>query len=187
MSALSTALLLVFAAGSAAAETDIAARVDASRKVAASFASTLKAELETALAASGPIGSIAICNVAAPRIAKEQSEAHGWHVGRTSLKTRNPANAADPWEQEVLQRFDARRAAGEDPTGIEEWAVVNAGSERVFRYMKAIPTATPCLACHGETIAPELATTIGALYPQDTAVGYRLGQIRGAFSIIQPM
>jgi hypothetical protein len=53
--------------------------------------------------------------------------------------------------------------------------------------MKAIPTAAVCLVCHGETVEGALGEKIKALYPQDRATGYRLGDIRGAFTITQPL
>jgi hypothetical protein len=108
-------------------------------------------------------------------------------VGRTSLKPRNPANAPDDWEAGMLQAFAARKAAGEDPAKLEAWTIAEAGGRKQFRYMKAIPTASLCLACHGTEIEPELRAHLDALYPEDAAVGYREGDIRGAFTITQPM
>ena len=57
--------------------------------------------------------AIGMCQIVAPDIAASQSLASGWRVGRTSLKTRNPANAPDEWERMVLEDFERRKAAGE--------------------------------------------------------------------------
>ena len=54
------------------------------------------------------------------------------------------------------------------------------------RYMKAIPTGPVCLTCHGEEIAPEVEESLRTAYPHDRALGYGLGDIRGAFSITWP-
>jgi hypothetical protein len=59
--------------------------------------------------------------------------------------------------------------------------------KRHFRYMKAIPTGKVCLSCHGEKLDPAVAAKLKALYPRDKAVGFRSGDIRGAFTIIQPL
>lgn len=163
------------------------ARIEASRAVAGSFAAQLKEALTREMAASGPIGAASVCKSMAPRIAAGASEKSGWEVGRTSLKPRNPGNAPDGWEAEVLRSFERRKAAGEDPARLEAWTVAEDGGQKRFRYMKAIPTASVCLACHGTDIGPELRAHLDALYPEDTAVGYREGDIRGAFTIIQPM
>lgn len=166
---------------------DAEQRIEASRDVAQAFSKELRERLMEAMQAGGPVEAIAVCNVAAPQIAETHSEASGWSVGRTSLKVRNPGNAPDAWERAVLQQFEARRAAGEDPAAIEFAEVVDRDGAKVFRYIKAIPTAEPCLACHGSDLAPEVAAKLSQLYPQDMATGFAAGDLRGAFTIEQPM
>ena len=53
--------------------------------------------------------------------------------------------------------------------------------------MKAIPTADLCLACHGESINPDIAAAIDEAYPEDQARGFKSGDIRGAFSLSKPL
>lgn len=163
------------------------ARIEASREVSASFAAQLKEALTREMAASGPLGAVDVCKSMAPQIAARAAEKTGWKVGRTSLKTRNPANAPDAWEAEVLRAFAARKAAGEDPGKMEAWAIADDGGQTRFRYMKAIPTASMCLTCHGSNIDSELRAHLDKLYPDDAAVGYGEGDIRGAFTISQPL
>ncbi|MDQ8208480.1 DUF3365 domain-containing protein [Coraliomargarita sp. SDUM461003] len=45
---------------------------------------------------------------------------------------------------------------------------------------------TGCLACHGDpaSIAPEVAQKIAQLYPADTATGFAVGELRGAFRVV---
>lgn len=171
----------------AVAADDIEARVEASRAVAKDFAQTLQQALQTALATDGPVAAIEVCNVAAPAIAAQQSSAHGWQVGRTSLQPRNPANTPDAWQRTVLTRFAAEKAAGKPVAALETWEVADVDGKPAFRYMKAIPTSEVCLSCHGSNLAPELATKLAALYPADQATGYALGDIRGAFTVTQPL
>ena len=45
----------------------------------------------------------------------------------------------------------------------------------------------PCLICHGDNIDSTISTKLNELYPNDKAVGYKAGEIRGAFTITQPM
>jgi hypothetical protein len=186
-----TALLaaLIAAAGPAmAGDVDVDERVQASRAAVQDFFGDLKGRLVSALEEGGPVNAIEVCSVQAPQIAARVSRDTGWEVGRTSLKTRNPANRPDDWERAVLEQFHARKAAGEDPKQMEHHEVVEADGSRAFRYMKAIPTAEkPCLACHGTDIAPAVAAKLDALYPTDEARGYQAGDIRGAFTITQPL
>ena len=173
-------------ATAAFADDDLAARIGASRAAIKSFAGALQEQLMSAMAAGGLTAPIDVCKIAAPEIAAEASDAQGWRIGRTSLKLRNPANAPDAWELSVLRDFEARKAAGEDPVGIDhaEFAVVD--GQRAFRYMKAIGTQPVCTLCHGAGIAPEVGAALDALYPEDRARGFEVGDIRGAFSIVQP-
>jgi hypothetical protein len=172
---------------SAFAEEDAAPRAAESRAVIKSFAGELQAALKSAMESGGPVKAIAVCNEKAPAIAAKHGEAKGWEVGRTSLKYRNPDNAPDQWEEAVLQRFDQRKAAGEDPAKMDFGEFTELDGKNVFRYMKAIPTAEVCLNCHGgDTVKPEVEARLGELYPDDKARGFSVGDIRGAFTIIQP-
>ncbi len=162
-------------------------RAQQSRVVVKAFMGELKHELKSALKMGGAEAGIEVCKQLAPSLAEAQSKKTGWRVGRTSLKPRNPDNAPDVWETKVLKNFEARKAAGEDPEKIEFYEFTHLQGKPVFRYMKAIPTAEkPCLVCHGESIKANIRAKLDELYPQDKARGYRAGDIRGAFSIIQP-
>ena len=163
-------------------------RVQASRQTAKQFMGALKGELQGAMKAGGPVNALDVCHTKAMMITQQHADAKGWRVARTSLKTRNPANAPDAWERSVLEKFDARRKAGEDPKTLEYHEVVEQDGKKVFRWMKAIPTAEVCLKCHGgATVAPAVEAKLKELYPTDQARGYSVGDIRGAFTITQPM
>jgi hypothetical protein len=166
---------------------DMMERTAASRAATQAFAGALLGELQAAMAAGGPVAAIEVCSVKAPEIARAQSAATGWTVGRTSLRIRNPANAPDAWERAQLMEFERRQAAGENLATMEVAAVVPADGRPVFRYMKAIPTAEPCLACHGSAVAPDIAARTADLYPEDQARGFAAGDLRGAFTITQPL
>ena len=169
------------------ANEDLAARIGASREAIKSFAGALQGRLSSAMADGGPTAAIEACKIAAPQIAESASAKRGWSVGRTSLKLRNPANAPDAWERAVLLDFEARKAAGEDPGTLDHAETVAADGQRTFRYMKAIPTQQVCTICHGTGIAAEVTARLDALYPDDRARGFLVGDIRGAFSITQPV
>jgi hypothetical protein len=153
-----------------------------SRAVATEYQDKLRSQLMGALKTGGPLLALEVCQKAAPAIAQEVGGRVGASVWRTSLKARNPRGAPDAWERTVLEQFDARRAAGEDPATIEASARTAAG----FRYMKAIPMAEPCAQCHGTNVASEIAAKIATLYPQDRAIGFAPGTLRGAVSITWP-
>jgi Protein of unknown function (DUF3365) len=179
--------LAVAIVGSALAAEDLEQRAEASRKAADILRGKLVAELTEAMKAGGPASAIEVCQLKAADIATATSGEVGWEVGRTSLKVRNPANAPDEWETAVLHDFEQRKAAGEDPAKLEFYEVVEHDGKSQFRYMKAIPTGAPCLACHGKEMDPAVAAKVQKLYPEDQATGFSAGDIRGAFTITQPM
>jgi hypothetical protein len=161
------------------------ARVNAAREAAKTLGGALQKELKAALDAGGPVNAIGVCNEKAPEIAKAISKQQNMDVGRTSLKLRNQGNVPDKWEKQVLEDFEKRKAAGEDPAKLERYEIV--GKE--FRYMKAIaiPADAPCLKCHGEKLDEKVQAKLKDLYPSDKATGFKTGDLRGAFTIRQAM
>jgi len=153
------------------------------KKVAMSFGGPLKKALGAGMKNGGPVNAIGVCNEKAPGIAAKAATDSGWEVGRTSLKLRNPNNEADAWELNVLNLFEARKAAGEKPDALAFGEVVETNGQKQFRFMKAIGTADVCLSCHGKDIKPEVAAKLDGLYPDDKARGFSKGDIRGAFTL----
>lgn len=158
-----------------------------SRAAIKALGGELKGTLQASMKAKGPIDSISVCNVEAPQIAKKISEQQGMTIARTSLKVRNQANKPDTWEQSVLEQFEQRKAKGESPETMEFSEVTEHEGKKVFRYMKAIPTAEVCMKCHGSDVAQPISSKINSLYPEDKATGFKKGDIRGAFTVIQPI
>lgn len=174
-----------------AAGDDAKAYAAESKAVIKEFFEQLKGELGKSMKADGPVATIEFCNKTAPGIAKEFSDKHGMKVARTSLKTRNPANAPDAWEEKVLHKFEERQAAGEAADDMAFFEIVEANGKKNFRFMKAIGMPPldkmPCLKCHGENIDPKITAKLDEIYPHDQARGYTVGQIRGAFTITKPL
>jgi hypothetical protein len=181
-----TALVLAVGLGGPVLAQDAAdaARLAKARGAIKGLAENLKPALVNALKSGGPVAAIEACQGAAPGIAAEQSTAHGLTVGRTALLVRNPANAPDAWEEKVLAKFAAAIDGGADPDKVDFGETVEVGGRKTFRYMKAIPMAAePCMACHGPELKPEIAAEIAKRYPQDKAVGFTPGKLRGAFTV----
>jgi hypothetical protein len=158
-------------------------RIVESRAIADRFQQTLKGALMAAIAEGGPTKAIEVCQVQAPAIAAQLGSETGAIVSRTSLKVRNPANAPTAAQRAVLEAFAARQQAGEEAGALEDF---EPNAEGGPRYMRAIITQEPCLACHGREIAEPVRATLAERYPGDAATGYDLGEVRGAFSITWP-
>ena len=148
------------------------------RARAGSFAAELKKTLQQSIKTGSLEAAVSSCHVAAPAIAAGHSKDH-WQIGRTALKVRNPNNRPDAWERRVMEGFQQRLQQGESFGNLE----VSRISDGEFRYMKAIPTAGLCVGCHGDNIAEPVRKRIDALYPNDAARGFQVGDMRGAFTI----
>ena len=181
------AIISLLFIGTANADTHLKERAQKSKAVVMEFMGQLKGELKGAMKADGPVNAINVCKEKAPAIAASLSEKHGWDIARTSLKTRNSANAPDAWESKILNEFEARKAKGEAVKPMAHFEAVENDGKKNFRFMKAIPTGEVCLKCHGSEIKPGIKAKLQELYPNDKATGFKLGDIRGAFTITQPM
>jgi hypothetical protein len=156
-----------------------------SREAIKALGGELKNTLQASMKTSGPIDSVAMCQIKAPEITNQISQSKGMVVARTSLKYRNQKNKPDAWEKSVLEKFEQRKQKGEAVKTMEYSELTEHNGEKVFRYMKAIPTGEVCLKCHGSNVPQPIASKINSLYPDDKATGFKMGDIRGAFSVIQ--
>ena len=179
-----TAQQVAAPAAASAQGNDKAALVEQAKGAVQTLGGTLKGELEAAMKAGGPVEAMNICHTKAPEIAKAVSAEKGMEISRVSLKNRNPEmGAANEWQVAVLNDFEAKKAAGEDPATMAYAEVV----DKEFRFMKAIPTGAVCLKCHGTDLSPEVTAKLTELYPQDKATGYKEGDLRGAFVVVKQL
>lgn len=183
--------VVVFVAGMSAAvhavePMPLSKLIEESRAVAVQLGQRVGARLRKEMEFSGPQRGIAVCKFSAPEISAEISRTTGWRVSRVSLRPRNPLTAVpDAWEQQALDDFDKRVAAGEKADGLERAEVVTEPQGRYFRYLKALPVGPACLECHGpvEQLSAAVRLRLATEYPHDKATGYSVGQVRGALSI----
>ena len=153
------------------------------RKLVKDYSTQLKSELMSGMKNGGATEAIAVCNSKAPQIAKQLSDSTGWKIGRTSLKARNSSNTPDDWEKEVLENFEKKLKDGQDIKTLEYSEIVKIEDSEYFRYMKAIPTGSVCLNCHGSNIKEPIKEKISELYKDDKAINYKKGDLRGAFTL----
>jgi hypothetical protein len=156
----------------------------AAKKKIQGFASELKGSLSEAIQAGGFKKGVVVCKDIAPFIAAKSSTS-GWTVGRTSLKTRNKNNTPDAWETSILNGFESQYSTGSDIKSLIGFAEHIEQQTITLRYMKAIPVDGLCLSCHGENVSAEVKKILDEQYPNDDAIGYKIGDLRGAFTLSQ--
>ena len=155
------------------------------RKLSGEFVQKLGGILKQQLESAGTESALSVCKEVAPAMSAQYSN-DSRIVKRVSLKPRNGVlGVPDAWEADQLKQFEMTAAAGKPAAEIETHAVTSEKDGRWFRYMKAIPTQAMCLQCHGgpDNIKPNVQALLKQLYPNDSAVGYKAGDIRGAISV----
>jgi hypothetical protein len=131
------------------------------------------------LEAAGPDSALAFCADSAQALTARYQLA-GVDVHRTSLRVRNPSNAPDSAEVRVLGYLAGLKTAGTLPTEFVEVRRSGDGI-RELRYYRPVTIAAGCLNCHGavEAIKPSIRAVLAERYPEDAAVGYAEGDLRG--------
>jgi mono/diheme cytochrome c family protein len=121
----------------------------------------------------GPARAVAVCRDEAQALTAETARAQGIRVGRTSHRLRNPGNAAPAWAEQFVGAGAGRTAAS------AEAIVVDLG-DRVG-VLRPIPTTATCTQCHGaaERLSPDVRAFLKTTYPDDRAVGFEEGDLRG--------
>lgn len=153
------------------------------------LATSLKQELSTAIKKHGVPAAIQTCNIQAPILTAQSHADSSLTIRRTSLKLRNRTNAPDAWEMGVLNNFERQLAQDTPIDQLTFTEVTNDNGNKVRRHMRAIPTQGVCLSCHGDekTLSTEVKNMLNKEYPNDLATGFAVGDIRGAFSVSQPI
>lgn len=152
-------------------------RLDEGKQTAQSFQAALLSELGRALENGGVANAINYCNLQALPITDSISKMHGVQISRVSHKYRNPNNAASTFEQELIRRYQKDITAGVD---------VKPTLEGELFYAPIAIKMPLCLSCHGvpgEDITPEDFILINAVYPNDNATHFKMGDVRGLLKI----
>jgi Protein of unknown function (DUF3365) len=154
------------------------------RDIGAEMLKELSQTLQAAMAEGGPLNAIGVCKTKAPEIAMNLSMKNQVQVYRVGTRARNPdMGVPNDWQTKALDKFQSRLAAGDKPYDIEYVEVIKTGAyDLELRYAKPIVLQPMCTACHGtpDQISPEVKDKLAKLYPNDKAVNYKPGELRGA-------
>ncbi|MCB0560997.1 MAG: DUF3365 domain-containing protein [Lewinellaceae bacterium] len=149
--------------------------------ITATTFSALSGKLRSALQEEGVPGAVAYCNLVAYPLVDSLSQVHQATIRRTSLKIRNPKDKPTATELAVLETYHANAEKGASLL-----PGVVAIDQSTVAYYAPILTQELCLQCHGkigETLKAEDYTLVKELYPEDEAIGYQSGDLRGMWSV----
>lgn len=149
--------------------------------------STSKQVISTALVNAMEKGGVkyasTFCNAAAYPIVDSLSQKNGARIRRVSDKPRNPKDAMDDEELKVFSFFKEKLKHPD----AELMPILMQTNDSTVSYYSPIKISMPtCLKCHGEVgkeVKSEDYAILKQLYPNDEAVGYKQGDLRGMFSI----
>jgi Protein of unknown function (DUF3365) len=142
---------------------------------------TLRNSLLNAISTHGMDGAITFCNENAYSLTTTYSDSVV--VRRTALRYRNPDNIPDSLEQSILDEINTNLLSGGKP----ETKVVRHSSKKEIHFFKPILMQPMCLNCHGtpgKQIQNTTLASIQQLYPDDRAVDFKEGDLRGVWHIV---
>jgi len=155
------------------------------RTTAMEFMKDLKGVLISQIQTNGVIQAVSVCSDTAQILTNNFGIQRGVYIKRVSLKNRNENNFPDNFEKKVLSKFEMLHQSTELNSETEHAEIVQEGEFKYLRYLKPILVQAECLNCHGsETeIMPEVKQLIAQEYSDDKAIGYKIGDLRGAVSL----
>lgn len=155
------------------------------RTTAMEFMKELRGVLVKQIETNGVLLAVSVCSDTAQVLTNNFGVQKGVFIKRVSLKNRNANNFPDDFEKKVLNKFELLNQNKELNDITEHAEIVQEGEFKYLRYMKPILVQAECLNCHGsETdIMPEVKQLIAQSYPNDKAIGYKVGDFRGAVSL----
>jgi hypothetical protein len=164
---------------------DISQARERADTAAAMLGGRLMNELTEAMQHGGPVNGVRVCSEIAQEVTRTLGSDNDLVLKRTSLKTRNPANAPDDFERAWLERAEAAVAAKRAPEAVYEVGTAPAGGRELRHLRPIIFPGGVCSQCHGlpEQIAPEVRELLRQRYPDDHATGFKPGDLRGAISV----
>jgi hypothetical protein len=150
--------------------------VDLAEKAIAELQTTLVGRLKAELGKGGPPAAVAVCRDEAQQLTASIGATHGLEMGRTSDRVRNPANTPRSWAATYVASWAGARAADAQPAVFE----LSGGRVGVLR---PIGTMDLCVMCHGprEAVQATIGDVLKTSYPDDRAVGFAPGDLRGWF------
>lgn len=158
-------------------------------QVATEMLTSMKGEMMAAIERGGLPAAVEYCSIKALPLTRELAENQQApiEVKRASDRPRNPANAADAWEEKAIAHFRQAIASGAGLPADYVQKFERDGRDWL-RYYKPLAAGALCLSCHGDPhgMDPALRETLAVRYPQDRSMDCREGDLRGVFRLEIP-
>ena len=154
---------------------------DKGKEIAQASFNALSEKLTEQMKTGGTAKAIPFCNVEALPLTQQLSEKYNVTIKRTSDKLRNQKNKPTERELKIIDSYQELISEHKEIAPILE---VDSNNNKHF--YAPITVKANCLVCHGkvdEFVTVKTDSIIKSLYPNDKALGYIEGELRGIWSI----
>jgi predicted acyltransferase len=144
----------------------------------------LGSELKAQMMTNGPVAALGFCNASAQTLTQEVSHSSHYSVKRVSLLDRNPQNRANAQESAILNAWQNTLNTSKPLPSYE----IHSDGNMDHYYKPLVINNDMCLKCHG-AVDPQsqLGLAIKTAYPNDHAIGYKMGDLRGMIVVDIPL
>lgn len=175
------ALLSLFSCNKKLSEKEKVAYISTGKEITQATFNELSTNLMAQMKLGGPMQAIPFCNSEAMPITKKMEDKFNVSIKRASDKLRNSENKTTERELQIMSDY---KSALKNNT--ELIPIVEINEYQNIQFYAPIIIDSKCLACHGllgEELNIKTDSLIKALYPEDIAIGYKVGDLRGIWSI----
>jgi hypothetical protein len=143
---------------------------------------TLGKNMKTRLANGGVMKALDFCSNEAFTLTQKVNKKlpKGVRVKRISTKYRSPANKASEKELAILASFEKMKELN---IVLPKHLIEKVDSHTYKYYKPLVIKKQVCLECHGDIKNIDIKREIASRYPLDNAVGYKMGDLRGAIVV----
>jgi hypothetical protein len=155
------------------------------KSVALGTKQTLGMNLQQAMQEGGVENAIDFCNLNAMPLVDSLSTNYDASIKRVSLKVRNLEDYPTELERQLLEAYEFQ---WKDSIPLQA-NVQPIGEDQYLFTLPILVESALCLTCHGKLdngLSKETNDFIKSKYPNDQAIGYEIGDLRGMWSITFP-
>lgn len=137
---------------------------------------SLMKNLSQKIKSSGGVQAISFCHSNVKPIAKKAAgkRINKFDFGRTSHKIRNKKNEPLAWAQEYLNEYKGTFKGDKK----KEFMIHQLENGKKV-YLEALYIQPQCLLCHGDKLSTNISQKLQQIYPEDSAIGFKLNEFRG--------
>jgi hypothetical protein len=152
------------------------------KKITMESFAALSGEVMKAIQEGGVQHAVDYCHLQASPIIDSLSNTYKVRISRISDRYRNPANKPDDLDLLVMDSYRKHLLEG-----MELQPHLEITADDIIYYSPILIISPACLHCHGEpglTMQQENYDFIRSKYPGDSAINYRMKELRGAWKIV---